>query len=92
MIYLCGVTHDMQCLKEDNTQKALDFYEYVKTNVLNAIDVLLNNTEAIIIKKYYIENKTQKEIANEINSSQQYVSKVIKNGLQKLKIYFNKKR
>lgn len=68
------------------------FYEYVKTNVLKAIDVLLNNTEAIIIKKYYIENKTQKEIANEINSSQQYVSKVIKNGLQKLKIYFNKKR
>ena len=31
MIYICGVTHDMQCLKEDNTQKALDFYEHVKT-------------------------------------------------------------
>lgn len=67
------------------------FYEYVKSNVLDMIDLLLTEIEATIIKKYYIENKTQKEISKEANISQQYVSKVIKNGLQKLKIYFNKK-
>lgn len=42
MIYICGVTHDMQCLKEDNTQKALDFYEYVKHIAMNSIFKLLS--------------------------------------------------
>lgn len=79
-------------IKDENKGEDECFYEYVKSNVLNMIDILLTETEAIIIKKYYIENKTQKEISKETNFSQQYVSKVIKNGLQKLKIYFNKKR
>lgn len=79
-------------IKDENKGEDECFYEYVKSNVLNMIDILLTETEAIIIKKYYIENKTQKEISKKINFSQQYVSKVIKNGLQKLKIYFNKKR
>ncbi len=79
-------------IKDENKGEDEYFYEYVKSNVLNMIDVLLNEIEATIIKKYYIENKTQREISKETNFSQQYVSKVIKNGLQKLKIYFNKKR
>lgn len=76
-------------IKDENKGEDEYFYEYVKSNVLNMIDILLTETEATIIKKYYIENKTQKEISKEINFSQQNVSKVIKNGLQKLKIYFN---
>ena len=79
-------------IKDENKGEDEYFYEYVKSNVLNVIDILLTEAEATIIKKYYIENKTQKEISKEMNFSQQYVSKVIKKGLHKLKIYFNKKR
>lgn len=79
-------------IRDENEGEDECFYEYVKSNVLNMIDILLTETEAIIIKKYYIENKSQKEISKEIKFSQQYVSKVIKSGLQKLKIYFIEKR
>lgn len=77
---------------KNNREDADEFLEYVKSNVLEMVDVLLTKSQSIIIKKYFWENKVQKEIAKELKVTQQYISKQINRGLKKLKNYFKEKR
>lgn len=72
--------------------KANDIYKksYKKDVSIYSLNITIK--EAYIIKKYYIENMTQQEIAKELCTSQQYISKVKNIGLKKLKTYFETKR
>ncbi len=50
----------------------------------------LNELEKKIILKRFYSNKTQSEIAKELNISQMTVSRIEKKSLEKLRIEFNK--
>jgi RNA polymerase sigma-B factor len=50
----------------------------------------LNDLERQIIEKRYFNNKTQNDIAKELNISQMTVSRIEKKSLEKLRIEFNK--
>ena len=52
----------------------------------------LNDLERDIIIKRFYSNKTQSQIAKELNISQMTVSRIEKRSLEKLRIEFNKKK
>jgi len=54
-----------------------------------SLDKLNELERKIIIKRFY-SNKTQSEIAKELNISQMTVSRIEKRSLEKLRIEFNK--
>lgn len=68
-------THFVKIENQDFIQKSLD---------------KLNELEKEIILNRFYKNKTQSEIANELNISQMTVSRIEKKSLEKLRIEFNK--
>lgn len=59
-----------------------------RTTILNALKIGYNNLsqrEKTILKKYFIENMTQQEIAKELGCSKQAIGKAYRIALKKLK-------
>ncbi|MDF2949135.1 MAG: SigB/SigF/SigG family polymerase sigma factor [Sedimentibacter sp.] len=71
--------------QEDNHFDSIENEDFIKKSMDK-----LNELERKIIFKRFYSNKTQSEIAKELNISQMTVSRIEKKSLEKLRIEFNK--
>lgn len=62
---------------------------YFINNIFYYIKRCLNDKEIFIFEEYFINEKTQKQIAQEMNTSQQCISKKLKIIIKKLKHYYD---
>lgn len=72
-------------MTEEICKKSEDIQDHIGNEQLLEAITLLNNKERYLLFKFFVQCKTGPEIAQEMNVSKQYISKIRKQILQKLK-------
>ncbi|MBF8984710.1 hypothetical protein IZY60_14295 [Lutibacter sp. B2] len=74
-------------MTEEICNKSEDIQDYIGNEKLLEAIKLLNNKERYLLCKFFVQCKTGPEIAQEMNVSKQYISKIRRQVLQKIKNY-----